>query len=62
MVFCFKVRAKLYKINLIVNAFVLAGDKFMPEMHLKKPGSTYSSCGLFTKDEGSRRYKLYLQK
>ena len=31
--------AKLYiKMNEIVNKFLLAGDKFMPEMHLKQPG------------------------
>ena len=28
--------------NEIVNKFLLAGDKFMPEMHLKQPGFTYS--------------------
>ena len=26
-----------YKINEIVNTFLLTGDKFMPEMHLKQP-------------------------
>ena len=35
--------------NEIVNKFLLAGDKFMTEMHLKQPGFTYSACGLFTK-------------
>ena len=30
--------AKSYKMNEIVNNFLLAGDKFMPEMHLKQPG------------------------
>ena len=35
--------------NEIVNKFLLAGDKFMPEMHLKQPGFTYSACGPFTK-------------
>ena len=36
----------------IVNKFllVLAGDKFMPEMHLKQPRFTYSVCGSFTKN------------
>ena len=33
----------------IINKFLLAGDKFMPEMHLKQPGFTYSACGPFTK-------------
>ena len=35
--------------NEIVNKFLLIGDKFMSEMHLKQPGFTYSDCGLFTK-------------
>ena len=35
--------------NEIVNKFLLAGDKFMPEMHLKQPGFTYSACPSFTK-------------
>ena len=29
--------------------FLLAVDKFMPEMHLRQPGFTYSACGAFTK-------------
>ena len=37
--------------NETVNKFLLAGDKFMPEMHLKQPGFTYSACGLFTKNK-----------
>ena len=45
--------------NEIVNKFLLAGDIFMPEMHLKQPGFTYSACGPF-KETGE--YKLYLQK
>ena len=51
MIFCFHVDAKLYKMNEIVNKFLLAGDKFMPEMHLKQPGFTYSACGPFTKNK-----------
>ena len=35
--------------NEIVNKFLMAGDTFMPEMHLKQPGFTYSACGPFTK-------------
>ena len=35
--------------NEVVNKFLLAGDKFIPEMHLKQRGSTYSACGPFTK-------------
>ena len=37
--------------NDIINKFILAGDKFMPEMHLKQPGFTYSACGPFTKNK-----------
>ena len=37
--------------NEIVNTFLLAGDKFMPEMHLKQPGFTSSTCGPFTKNK-----------
>ena len=37
--------------NEIVNRFLLAGDKFMPEMHLKKSGFTYSTCGTFIKNK-----------
>ena len=33
------------KINEIVNKILLVGDKFMPEIHLKQPGFTYSACG-----------------
>ena len=29
--------------NEIMNKFLLAGDKFMLEMHLKQPGCTYSA-------------------
>ena len=35
--------------NEIINKFLLVGDKFIPEMHLKQPGFTYSACRLFTK-------------
>ena len=37
--------------NEIVNKFLLVGDKFMQEMHLKQPGFTYSACGPFTKNK-----------
>ena len=37
--------------NEIVNKFSLAGDKFMPKMHLKQPGCTYSAYGPFTKKQ-----------
>ena len=43
--------------NEIVNKFLLAADKFMPEMHLKQPGFTYSTCGPFTKNK--QRIQLF---
>ena len=41
----------MYKMNEIVNKFLLTGDKFMPEMHLRQPGFVYSACGPFTKNK-----------
>ena len=37
--------------NEIVYKFLLAADKFMPEMHLKQPGFTYSASRPFTKNK-----------
>ena len=37
--------------NQIINKFLLTGDKFMPEMHSKQPGFTYSARGPFTKHQ-----------
>ena len=37
--------------NEIVNKFLLVGNKFMPEMHLKQPGFTYSACSPFTRNK-----------
>ena len=37
--------------NDIINKFLLVGDKFMLEMHLRQPGFTYSACGPFTKNK-----------
>ena len=37
--------------NKIVNKFLLAGDKFMPEVHLIQSGFTYNACGPFTKNK-----------
>ena len=31
--------------------FLLAGDKFIPEVHLRQPGFTYNACGPFTKNK-----------
>ena len=47
--------------NEIVNKFLLAGDKFMHELHLRLPASldklgfTYSACGPFIKTK--KEYK-----
>ena len=35
--------------NNVINNFLLAGDKFMPEMHLRQPRLVYSACGPFTR-------------
>ena len=48
MIFCFNLYKKM---NEIVIKFLLAGDKFMPELHLKHPGFTCSACGPFTKNK-----------
>ena len=37
--------------NEIVNRFLLAGDKFMPEINLKQPEFTYSAFSSFTKNK-----------
>ena len=42
---------KTYKMNEIVNKSLLPRDKVMPEMHLRQPGFTYTSCGPFTKNK-----------
>ena len=34
-----------------INKLLLAGDKFMPEMHLRQPQFNYSACGPFIKHE-----------
>ena len=54
MIFCFNADAKWYmKMNEIVNKFLLAGDKFMPEMHLKQRDllTVLVDCLLKTKKE-----------
>ena len=51
--------------NNVINKFLLAGDKVMPEMHLRQPQFVYSACGPFTrhkerikkfKETGGTRY------
>ena len=43
--------------NEIVNKFLLAGGKFMPQMHLRQPGFMYSACGPFTKNKECKNLK-----
>ena len=45
--------------NEIVNKVFFVGGKFMPEMHLKQPGFTYSACGPFTKNK--KRIEKFMQ-
>ena len=47
------------KMNEVVNKFLLVGNKFTPEMHLKQPGFSYSACGPFTKNE--ERIEKFMQ-
>ena len=54
-IYCFNSVA--HKMNEIVNTFLPVRDKFMPAMHLKQPGFTYSACGPFTKNkEGIEKF------
>ena len=50
---------KIIKMNCIINKFLLAGDKFMPEMHLRQPQFIYSACGPFTRHK--ERIKKFKQ-
>ena len=45
--------------NEVMNKFLLVGDKFMLELHLKQPGFTYSACGLFTRNK--ERIEKFMQ-
>ena len=35
--------------NNVINKFLLAGDIFIPKMHLRQPRFVYSACGPFTR-------------
>ena len=35
--------------NKIINKFLLTGDKFMSQLHVKQPGFNYNAYELFTK-------------
>ena len=45
--------------NDIANKFLLVGDKFMLEIHLKPPDFTYSACGPFTRNK--ERIEKFMQ-
>ena len=54
------------KINYFIK-ILLAGDKFMSEMHLRQLGFTYSACGPFTKNKEriskkQETHNIYLSK
>ena len=46
--------------NNVINKFLLAGGKFMPEMHLRQPRFVYSACGPFTRHK-ERKKNLNVQ-
>ena len=37
--------------NETVNKFLLAGDKFVPEMRVREPGFTYNASGPYIKNK-----------
>ena len=41
--------------NEIANTFLYAGDRFIPEFHLREPEFAYSACGPFTQNK--EKYK-----
>ena len=45
--------------NEMVNKFLLVGDRFMPEKHLKQPGFSYSAFDPFIKDK--ERIEKFMQ-
>ena len=53
------INGKIIKMNNLINKFLLAGDKFMPEMHLRQPQFVYSTCGPFTRHK--ERIKKFKQ-
>ena len=50
---------KIINMNDVINKFLLAGDKFMPEMHLRQPEFVYSACGPFSRHK--ERIKKFKQ-
>ena len=54
--------SKSTKMNNVINKFLLAGDRFIPEMHLRQPAFTYSAWGLFNKNQQQKQNKTKTQK
>ena len=54
--FCFKCNSIKCK---NVNKFLRVGEKFMPQMHLKQSGFSYSACGPITKNK--ERIEKFMQ-
>ena len=50
---------KIINMNNIINKILLAGDKFMPERHLRQPQFVYSACGPFARHK--ERIKKFKQ-
>ena len=49
---------RIINMNNIINKFLLAGSKFMPEVHLRQPQFVYSGCGPFTRHkERTKKFK-----
>ena len=50
--------------NVTIDKFLLAGDKFMSKMHFRQLRFTYSACRLFTKANKKRNskdiYNIYI--
>ena len=42
----------------IVNKFLLAGDKLVPEIQLRQTGFTYSACGPFVNGPQRKNTKI----
>ena len=62
LISCFQCNSsENYKMNIITEKFLLAGDRFMPEMHLKQPGFTYTACGPKIKKEFKNLKKHEIQ-
>ena len=53
------INGKTIKMNNVINKFLLVGDKFMPEMHLRQPQFVYSACEPFTRHK--ERIKKFKQ-